>query len=55
MKLKILRNHSKHLTKTFRGKKELSLMQTLMKKDLKKKKVELIEIDSKYFETEKLV
>ena len=29
-------------------------MQILMKKDLKKKKHELIEIDSKYFETEKL-
>ena len=29
-------------------------MQILMKKDLKKKKLILIEIDSKYFETEKL-
>ena len=29
-------------------------MQIPMKKDLKKKKVILIEIDSKYFETEKL-
>ena len=29
-------------------------MQTQMKKDLKEEKSELIEIDSKYFETEKL-
>ena len=39
--------------KIFQEKKELLLMLIQMKKDLKEEKNELIEIDSKYYETEK--